>query len=469
MQKFDLSCGAAALATLLNSEHGERLSERQVAIGLMKRGEYIDNPHLVQYRQGFSLLDLKRYVATRGYAGVGYGNLTWEDLQQLAPVMIPVNILGYNHFVIFQGTERGDVRLVDPAWGNRKMSTGEFRDAWIEYPRLGKVGFVVQRKKRLAQLEHARGEELSADHAASPAPDPKPLPPPQHEAAASPGVLDVDEQAAERALERSLTQTGALLLPWGLAEVQFSMGYARTEDVVSTLVSLDGQAGVGSIESRRDDYAASASVRLGLPFDAQLELSLPYRIVHQSQIEPKSFTTSSETQRTESGVEDLAIGAALTLHHETGALPGIIGRLSWNTGTGDTALGRGFAKVSGGLTLLERQDPLVFVGNVSYEAAFEHAGARPGNQIGLSVAALLAASPETSLSVGLEQVFMARARAGGAEVVGTDVISGVALLGATSTINRHALVSLTGGIGLTKGAPNYLVSLSVPVRFGWPD
>src|SRR5918992_3995986 len=75
VQKWDLSCGAAALATLLNYQHGDPVSEREIARGLIQREEYLEEPLLVRARQGFSLLDLKRYVDQRGYLGMGYGEL----------------------------------------------------------------------------------------------------------------------------------------------------------------------------------------------------------------------------------------------------------------------------------------------------------------------------------------------------------------------------------------------------------
>ncbi len=70
MQEFDISCAAAALCTILNYQHGERLTEREIALSLIDREEYIEQPELIRLRQGFSLLDLKRYVDGRGYEGV---------------------------------------------------------------------------------------------------------------------------------------------------------------------------------------------------------------------------------------------------------------------------------------------------------------------------------------------------------------------------------------------------------------
>ncbi len=143
VQKWDLSCGAAALATILNYQHGDPVSEREIAIGLMGREEYVTNPALVQIRQGFSLLDLKRYVDARGYEGIGYGKMTLDDLIAQAPVMVPIDTNGYNHFVVFRGVVGNRVLLADPAWGNRTMTVDNFKEKWLDYPEFGHVGFVV--------------------------------------------------------------------------------------------------------------------------------------------------------------------------------------------------------------------------------------------------------------------------------------------------------------------------------------
>jgi predicted double-glycine peptidase len=145
VQEWDLSCGAAALATILNYQHDDPVTEREVAKGLIDREEYLENPDLVRARFGFSLLDLKRYVDERGYEGIGYGDLTLDDLLERAPIMVPVNFNGYNHFVVFRGVMRERVLLADPAYGNRTMTVREFESAWLSYPQFGKVGFVVAR------------------------------------------------------------------------------------------------------------------------------------------------------------------------------------------------------------------------------------------------------------------------------------------------------------------------------------
>jgi uncharacterized protein len=143
VQQWDLSCGAAALATLLNYQHGDPISEREIAKGLIEREEYLAQPLLVRARHGFSLLDLKRFVEQRGYRATGYGKLTLADLVEQAPIMVPVNFLGYNHFVVFRGMHGNRVLLADPAFGNRTMLAKKFEAAWLAYEKFGKVGFVV--------------------------------------------------------------------------------------------------------------------------------------------------------------------------------------------------------------------------------------------------------------------------------------------------------------------------------------
>jgi predicted double-glycine peptidase len=150
LQEWDLSCGAAALATILNFQHGDAVNERQVALGLMGRPEYVADPDLVRIRQGFSLLDLKRYVDARGYRGVGYGRMEFDDLLERAPLLVPLNLGGFNHFVVFRGMLRDRVLLADPAYGNRTIPREKFEWAWLDIPEMGKVGFVVERRDGLA-------------------------------------------------------------------------------------------------------------------------------------------------------------------------------------------------------------------------------------------------------------------------------------------------------------------------------
>ena len=133
-QKFDYSCGSAALATLLNYYLGEKLTERQVIEGLV---EYGDKKQIERLR-AFSLLDMKRFVEKLGYHGTGY-KADIEDLKTMGkPCIVPMEIFGYQHFCVFRGIVQDHVFLADPFMGDISFSVKDFRKMWQR-----NVAFVV--------------------------------------------------------------------------------------------------------------------------------------------------------------------------------------------------------------------------------------------------------------------------------------------------------------------------------------
>jgi uncharacterized protein len=136
IQEWDLSCGAASLATILRYQHGEQVSEREIAEAMLRATD----EELVRRRFGFSLLDLKRYLQGRDYVGEGYAELNFSDLLDLAPSIVPVRLFTYDHFVIFRGIDAGRVILADSAYGVRTMDARRFLAIWEK-----RVAFVVRR------------------------------------------------------------------------------------------------------------------------------------------------------------------------------------------------------------------------------------------------------------------------------------------------------------------------------------
>jgi predicted double-glycine peptidase len=68
-----------------------------------------------------------------------------EHLTKLAPLIVPIRTLGYNHFVIFMGILANRVLLANPAWGNRTMLIEFFVNNWIRHPDIGYVDFTVSK------------------------------------------------------------------------------------------------------------------------------------------------------------------------------------------------------------------------------------------------------------------------------------------------------------------------------------
>lgn len=124
-QQTDFSCGAAAMATLLNEAYGWNFSEEQVIEGMLAEAD----PQLVQ-RMGFSMLDMKRYAESLGLRARGY-RLQPEQLEEVkVPVIVLLDVRGYKHFVVMQVSSDDWVYIGDPVLGHKKMSIEDFASGW---------------------------------------------------------------------------------------------------------------------------------------------------------------------------------------------------------------------------------------------------------------------------------------------------------------------------------------------------
>jgi hypothetical protein len=136
-QRWDNSCGSAALSTILTHHYQDKTSEAVIIMSILRRTD----PVKIKVKGGFSLLDLKRFVESRGYLGKGYADLNLKELLGLgAPAIVPVVMRGYDHFVVFRGIRGNRVVLSDPAFGKVTMTVDRFLGMWK-----GGIGFVVLR------------------------------------------------------------------------------------------------------------------------------------------------------------------------------------------------------------------------------------------------------------------------------------------------------------------------------------
>jgi hypothetical protein len=291
--------------------------------------------------------------------------------------------------------------------------------------------------------------------------------------APAPGQIEVDEEAAERALDFTLVQEGALLLPFGRAEFTPSFTYTRRTDDFPIILGPPGAQVVAEQEVRRNEFEFFASLLAGLPFDSQLELGLPYNLVDQSGVNQVLGTEIQESSDTGHSLGDFSVGLAKTVLRERNWLPDVVLRVNWDTGTGertdnDVVLDGGFQELTGSISLTKRQDPLVFVGAALYEAAFEEDNIDPGDALGFSIGTFLGASPSTSLRLVLNQSFIDEFKVDGQSVDGSDRVQSILTLGASAILGRNVLLDGAVGVGLTDDSPDYAVSISLPIRFSTP-
>jgi predicted double-glycine peptidase len=125
-QQYDFSCGSAAIATLLTHHYGHAVSEQAVFESMFKAGDAARIK-----REGFSLLDMKNYLAREGFEAEGYV----AGLEVLVKARVPAIALtqenGYRHFVVIKGVTSERVLVGDPSAGTRAMSRAQFEKNWV--------------------------------------------------------------------------------------------------------------------------------------------------------------------------------------------------------------------------------------------------------------------------------------------------------------------------------------------------
>lgn len=144
-QKYDFSCGSAAVATLLSYQYGYPVNEQAAFVQMYTHG----NRQKIS-REGFSLLDIKRYLQSNGFDADGF-QLPLEKLQQEGlPAIVLIDEKGYHHFVVVKGLRNGRVLIGDPAIGTRSIPVAQFDQVWKN-----KLMFVIHNRREWASFNRA--------------------------------------------------------------------------------------------------------------------------------------------------------------------------------------------------------------------------------------------------------------------------------------------------------------------------
>lgn len=144
-QQYDFSCGSAAVATLLTYQYGYPVSEQTVFQNM-----YVNGDQAKIRQEGFSLLDMKRFLESRGFLADGYE----LPLSKLEETQIPAIVLvvenGYHHFVVVKGVHGNRVLVGDPALGTRALSREHFEQIWDS-----QLLFVIHNREESARFNLA--------------------------------------------------------------------------------------------------------------------------------------------------------------------------------------------------------------------------------------------------------------------------------------------------------------------------
>ena len=136
-QQYDYSCGAAALSTLLSHHYNTPTPEQDVFQEMYEKG---DKTKI--HKEGFSLLDMQRFLAARGFRADGFKLPIEKLIAEKLPAIVLITDRGFNHFVVVKGFEDGRILIGDPSTGNRVVSMERFQEIWRN-----KILFVIHSHK----------------------------------------------------------------------------------------------------------------------------------------------------------------------------------------------------------------------------------------------------------------------------------------------------------------------------------
>lgn len=118
-QDFDYSCGAASLATILQSFYGIKVTEEALLKAIGKE-------------DAATFADMAAMLPRFGFKAVGVA-LEFEQLRQLKiPAMVHLRLRDQDHFSVLRGISNEVVWLGDPSWGNRRMPQERFLSMWAK-------------------------------------------------------------------------------------------------------------------------------------------------------------------------------------------------------------------------------------------------------------------------------------------------------------------------------------------------
>lgn len=163
LQQRDFSCGAAALATILNKYWGENVSETALLVGIARTL----SPEELEDRinNGLSLTDLKRLLERFGYQAV-LGRLTIDKLRDSKiPLLVGITVNDFDHFVVIRGADDDYVYIADPAVGKMRVPIADFEKQWQKNtvlvvirpntkPPTNSVLTVTEEEKRLSDINN---------------------------------------------------------------------------------------------------------------------------------------------------------------------------------------------------------------------------------------------------------------------------------------------------------------------------
>jgi hypothetical protein len=287
------------------------------------------------------------------------------------------------------------------------------------------------------------------------------------------------ERLVRAAFQQTLIERGGLLLPPGVMDVEPSMSYlhSSSDNIVIDGFTILPVLVVGDIVSERvhrELMQVSTTVRIGLPWQSQLDVRVPYSYHMQ-----RRFSADNMEQRiSSSGLGDIDIGWSRQITRNSSVWPDLLGSVRYKSRTGsnpfrtdpdiEIATGAGFDSLNLAFTGVKVVDPVVYFGSLSYSRnlARDIGVGRydPGDSLGFSLGMAIALNLNSSLSLAYDQQRTKRAHINNIGIPGTYLTTGIFSVGASFAVGDRFTTDLSLGIGTTADSPDVQIQASFPVR-----
>lgn len=279
------------------------------------------------------------------------------------------------------------------------------------------------------------------------------------------------------ALWESLVRKNVVLLSPGAFEIEPSLTYVPTS---SDFVNIDGFSIfpvliVGSVTSetvRKDNFIAAVTARAGLPWGMQADVKVPF----QYDVEERTRADGRFSHKEEHGLGDASVGLSKELVVGKEHWPNLIGRVQYKSTTGKSiydggriGIGSGFHALRGEMIVLESTDPAAIYASVGYTAnlAATKNGSKinPGDTVDASIGTTIALNSDLAVSLGVEGSWTANSSLNGNTVNGSSFNVANMDFGLSYKLFRTRRLDMNFSAGLTRDAPDYSVTFSMPFRF----
>lgn len=280
------------------------------------------------------------------------------------------------------------------------------------------------------------------------------------------------------ALENTLIERGGLLLPVWAYSLEPSLSYIQSsaENIVVDGFTIFPVLVVGDIVSERvvrDLTVFNLTYRMGLPWNTQFELRIPYG--HQKF---RSFSADgTEETLNDNGPGDIEVGLSTQLYQGRGRWPDVeaslryksdSGKSPFDAAEGDIFVGTGYKSFNLLLTAVKVNDPVVYFGGIDYtsnQSTSQSVGKfDPGDSFGFNLGLAIALNLNNSISFAYDQHFTQKSRLDGVKLPGSYSTTGIFSIGSTYSLTDISTVDFSVGIGVTEDSPDLLVSMALPFR-----